>query len=135
MRLRGILSSKGRRIAYERNRDATAPVAPDGALSPALHRPSDGPGGTLICSCGGARYSPAAFAAHLAGRHMHDSAHGVYITANDPWSAAQEPERAASARHDAEAEWREKLLDRYFEQRRQRVPRIVAGTSDWMSET
>lgn len=102
MKLHGILSSKSRREIHERNRDLTAPAAHTGALDPAEHAPSDGPDGTLICSCSaGSRYSPAAFAVHLAGGHMVDAQGAVYITRGDPWLDRQRQDELRDEGPDA----------------------------------
>ncbi|MGQ0511427.1 MAG: hypothetical protein ACT4P9_12520 [Betaproteobacteria bacterium] len=129
MKLKGILSSKSRRAVHERNRDRKAPIAPDGRLSPEGHKPRDGANGTIICTCGGSRYSPAAFAMHLAGGAMRDGEAGVYtVGPSDPWTAAQQPERARQGTEDVDAAWRRDMVDRYFEQRR-RAPRVAEGVS------
>lgn len=91
MRLRGIRDSKRRLESLRRHQERTRPPADDGRLDPRQHSPAIGPDDTLICSCGGARYSPMAYARHVAGHAMLDSEAGVYVTGRqDPYVLEQE---------------------------------------------
>ena len=91
MRLRGIRDSKRRLESLRRHQERTRPPVDDGRLDPRQHSPAIGPEDTLICSCGGARYSPMAYARHVAGHAMLDSEAGVYVTGRqDPYVLEQE---------------------------------------------
>jgi hypothetical protein len=123
MKLAGILSSKGRHAVHERNNTNQMPTEP--LLSG--HQPVPQPSGAFKCSGCTGLYSPAAFARHLTGAPIVDGDCGVYITGgNDPWlTRPEESERAAV---DAEAEWRQKLIEAYWLQRDRPTNSIAEGT-------
>jgi hypothetical protein len=84
MKLRGIANSKRRYAAHlkrlERERLGSA----------SQHVATPAENGTLKCSCGGALYSPNAYARHIQGHGMIDGEAGVYTDgAFDPWIATR----------------------------------------------
>lgn len=143
-RLRGIVDSKRRYATYLRNQERTAQPA-DGRLDPRQHMPSTGPDGTLVCSCGGAQYSPTAYAKHLAGEPMRDSFSGTYtVGPQDAWAIERERKERADvpprAVEQAEEVFRDEsgcLWRPFVNQYRQRKLACVAGprageeTDDW----
>lgn len=131
MKLRGIKSSKARRVVYERNQNYQAPAATTG-LDPQFHKPRDGPDGTLICSCGSASYSPAAFAQHLTCTGPKDMENGVLTAgAFDPWLVSQRasPDHVQRARETLDAEQRTDLIDAYYAKQMRAKTRIVEGVA------
>lgn len=132
MKLQGIRSSKGRRLVHARNRNLAAPA--DVAL--AGHEPTPQPDGSLKCSgCGAARYSPAAFAAHLFGRAVPDAVGFVFTTgATDPWVAQPKGVRQEQVEADAEAERRAEQVAAYYAEQRRPAPRIVEGVERWLAD-
>lgn len=128
MKLKGILSSKRRRTVHERNQSLAAPAASASALSTEYHKPTSHADGSLACSCGGMRYSPAAFAAHLAGRGVTDAEGAVYtVGRSDPWLDQQRPERKLQADEAAGAAWREEMIAAYWDQQQQAKQRVADG--------
>jgi hypothetical protein len=126
MKLRGILDSKGRRIAYERN--AEAPAAPTTPLIEG-HQPVERGGGALACSKGCGIFSPAAFARHLTNARMTECASGVYVVGlDDPWLNHQ-PAKPAIGEIGEEDRARQ-VAEYYAEQKRfSRRPRVCDGVS------
>lgn len=129
MRLKGILSSKRRLEAHRRNMERAAPPPPDGQLDPDRHKPALQSNGAIACSCNAVqRYSPGAYARHLAGLHNLDAEHGTFtVGVNDLWLLAQQPECRRQAAEDADAERRAAQIEAYFEQQRRRAPRVADG--------
>jgi hypothetical protein len=133
MKLNGIQSSKGRRIAWERNQARRAPCDPVGALPVDRHQPTPLENGAIKCSCGHHVYSPAAYAVHCAGGHAErDAVGGVFtLGPSDPWPPRDETPRQGS--HDVadvlSAEQREVLVDAYYAEQRRRQPEIADGVS------
>lgn len=128
-RLRGIIDSKRRYQRYLHNQGLSAPPA-DGRLDSRLHVPSAGPQGTILCSCAGSLpYSPAAFAAHIAGRPMLDTRDDVYVTGPlDPWAIERERRKVATPAPteqltDADG-W---LFESFENDLRQRMVRYLTG--------
>lgn len=101
-------------------------------LDPQYHKPREGPDGTLICSCGGAPYSPAAFAQHLACTGPRDMEAGV-LTAGpyDPWLQSQKAnsDHMQRAQESLDAEQRAELVDAYYTDQKRGKARIVEGVA------
>jgi hypothetical protein len=133
MKLQGIQSSKGRHQAFERNQERQAPPV---AAGMAGHTPAPHPDGSLACcGCGTTRYSPAAFAAHLAGKPITDAEGAVFTTGpSDSWLAQQEPERQRQLTENQMAEWRAAMVQAYYAQQR-RAPRIAEGVGASITDT
>lgn len=127
MKLRGINSSKARRVVHERNQSVRAPGDP----MLAGHKPTPWPDGSLACSgCGtGMRYSPAAFAVHLTGRGgVVDAENGVYtIGPRDPWLAQRTPAAQEQAADAAAAERRAEMIDAYYKDLERPQQRVAKG--------
>lgn len=134
MKLNGIQSSKGRRIAWERNLARRALSDPVGALAADRHQPITREDGAIKCSCGHHVYSPAAYAVHRAGGHAErDAVGGVFtLGPSDPWPPS-ENEAPRQGSHDVvdilSAEQRGELIDAFYEQQRRRAPEIAEGVS------
>ena len=108
-----MLSSKGRRVAYEQN-NTTA------------HFPIPQPNGALRCSSCSGIYSPAAFEAHKDGKAAQDAFAGVYIMPGDPWLADAKSGFKDSLNDAFQAEQRaEQVAEYYLEQRRKRLPHVA----------
>ncbi|MGV3627027.1 MAG: hypothetical protein ACO1PN_05000, partial [Betaproteobacteria bacterium] len=130
LKLRGIQDSKARRVVYERNQTMRAPTT--AGLDPQFHKPRDGPDGTLICSCGSASYSPAAFAQHISCTGPKDMEGGVLIAgAFDPWLASQRasPDNKQHAQEEMEAVRRAELVHDYYAKQTRARARIVEGVA------
>lgn len=114
---------------HERNSNLAAPTATAGGLSADNHKPTPLPDGSLACSgCGAMCYSPAAFAAHLAGKGMLDAEKDVYtMGTSDPWLEQQQPERKQEQAEADSAAWREETVAAYWDQQRRAKPRIAVG--------
>lgn len=127
-KLNGIRSAKSKHATFLRNQGLVAP-APRGALDLGWHVPSPAEDGTLICGCVGStmRYSPAAFAAHVAGRPPADNHYGVYTTGPlDPWVIEREQQVTTPAsieQRDADG-W---LFEPFENEFRQRMVRYLSG--------
>lgn len=130
MKLQGILSSKGRRVAWERNQACRAPVDSRPMRG---HAPTPLENGAIKCSCGNT-YSPMAFAVHRTGeRAERDAAGGVYTLGPlDTWPP-RVIETPRQGSHDVadvlSAEQREVLVDAYYAEQRRRRPEIAEGVS------
>ena len=122
MKLNGIKSSKGRRVAFERNNTNRMPTTE----LLAGHQPVPQESGALKCTNCSGIYSPAAFARHLTGEAMTDGHAGVYITGNsDPWM--QRDEQLKRDALDREATLREAAIDAYWLERKRPKNRTAHG--------
>ena len=136
MKLSGIRSSKSRAIIHEQN-ESKPPPDRENNLFAQGHKPIERDGGALGCTgCGTQLYSPAAFAAHLAGKSPRDAVGGVYVTGNtDPWhehlKRSEGQSEAPFAETDAGAVWRAEMVDKYYEQLKR--PRSQPGQADGVS--
>ena len=120
MKLKGILSSKGRREVFERNQSSKAPTDP--MLSG--HNPIAESNGSLKCSGCTGTFSPAAFARHLTGASMLYADHGIYITGvNDPWTEQQNTRQGVEV---PDRETREALIDAHYKDRKH-APYVAEG--------
>mgnify|MGYP003394599049 CR=1 FL=1 len=137
MKLNGIWSSKSRRAVHERNLAYRVPVREPLPVQPeSVHRPQPGADNTVNCC--GARFSVEAHTLHMAGVHLATECGGVKVAGiSDPWlidqDARMRQQRSIDGVSDRQAEQDRAAIEAYYARERPQ-PRVVAGTSRWMSD-
>lgn len=133
MKLAGILSSKGRREAWEKN---NAPPPASDLYAP-THKPEPAANGVITCC--GRLFTPAAHAVHLANP---DGGLGMQCGAvlvagsSDPWLAEQDVRLRAERAENAPSEdaiRRAEQVEAYYREQKRKAPRLAEGVSNWIA--